>query len=258
MAQNSDKSLPQRIYYNPRVALAICEEIASGKTLVEITDTEGFPSRNAVYRWLTLYPKFFEAYERAKEVSAQSFEDEALAMARILKGQNDFTGTKVQAYNIAMQQLRWSAARRDPKRYGAQSQTAGIAVAAKIEINTTLNLGQDGAAIDSKTSVYTVEVDMQRQVDELDGPARAASGLEAEVIDLEDGDYVEMPSEDEPEGEAFGVPTERQDKALVDYKPRGRPRGPANKRHKSPGAAARTARIYAEKEIKKNSKKSDT
>lgn len=150
-----DRKLP--IKYEPEIALRIAEEIAGGKTLVEVAALDGIPTRTTIYRWLAVYPKFFDAYERAREVSAQSFEDEALQMARDLAGPNDFTGTKVQAYNIAMQQLRWSAARRDKARYGQQTQ---IVSTVPIQINTTLNLGQEGmpAATDIAQSVYTIDM----------------------------------------------------------------------------------------------------
>lgn len=142
--------------YDEDIALAVVEAIASGRTLVDISSDAGMPTRQTIYRWLSLQPKFFDAYERAKELSAQSFEDEALEMARDLKGQNDFTGTKVQAYNIAMGQLRWSASRRDKTRYGQQIQTA---TAVPIQITTTLNLGQpgQGPATSEETSIYHVE-----------------------------------------------------------------------------------------------------
>lgn len=174
------------VKYSPEIALAICEAIASGKTLSNIVDDDNMPSRQTIYRWLTVYPKFFSAYERAREVAAQSFEDEALDMARKLAGPNDFTGTKVQAFNIAMQQLRWSAARRDPKRYGQTvNNTAGIA----IQINTTLNLGQDGkAAVDDNTSGYTIEYTVPATNAETDEDPDEVERItqRAEVVETDD------------------------------------------------------------------------
>lgn len=226
-----------RTPYEPEIALAICELIADGKTLVEVTDMEGMPARATVYRWLSAFPKFFDAYERAREVSAQSFEDEALRYARELTHANDFTGTKVQAYNIAMQQLRWSASRRDPQRYG-QKQITNTTV--PIQITTSLNLGQEGmgAPQDIAKSVYTVEATVAVgsgfiEGDEADNVERlVASG---EVLDLE-------PAGEENDALAFGVP-EKQKQDLHVPKP-GRPR----KRHKTPGGTAKTIKAYTKKE----------
>lgn len=234
-----------RTTYSPELALRICEAIADGQTLVEIGQQDGMPNRQTIHRWLAVYPKFFDAYERSREVSAQSFEEEALLMARILKNSNDFTGTKVQAYNIAMQQLRWSASRRDKTRYGQQQN--GVSVV-PIQINTTLNLGQAGmgAATDNATSIYTVEATVGAvpmfedgyeadNVERLDGKPR--------LIDLE-------PEGDEDEASAWGLPkdeteqlSEPKPKPVPVKRPKALPKG-----HKSPAAMAQTARIYSQKE----------
>lgn len=242
-----ERRLP--VPYAPEIAVEICDLIANGKTLVEIADTPGLPTRQTIYRWLTLYPKFFDAYERAKEISAQSLEDEALEMARTLKGANDFTGTKVQAYNIAMQQLRWSAARRDKTRYGQQVQGQ---TTVPIQINTTLNLGQAGqpVATDIAQSIYTVEATVTVGNGETSGYDEdnvETLSAEGEVLDLtaEPGDTDKLP---------FGLPeTDRQEL----HRPKsGRPVGSKNKRsaHKSPAAAQRSALAYAEKERKRLAK----
>lgn len=241
-----NRKLP--VKYEPGLALAICELIAEGKTLVDIAATDGMPSRNTIYRWLSVYPKFFDAYERAKEISAQSLEEEALLMARNLKNANDFTGTKVQAYNYAMQQLRWSAARRDPKRYGQQSGN-GTAIV-PIQINTTLNLGQDGQppAVDTQASVYTIEYEVQTGSPDTDDEPR--------VLPPEPVEEVAMTEDNEPMG--FGLPpTETQQ---LYNPPKGRPKGTAKGvagRRKSAAATARSARNYAQAEARRLAKKKE-
>lgn len=181
-----------RVSYNPAIALRICEEIASGLTVTELVRLDGMPSRPTLYRWLTLYPKFFEAFERARELSAQSFEDEAIDMARSLSGPNDFTGTKVRAYDVAMGQLRWSAARRDPQRYG-QKQLGPQAMS--VQIVTTLNLGQNGGGTptDTQDSIFTIDLTVPVVPDVVEGDTDIPLGsLPAETahleIDLEAGD----------------------------------------------------------------------
>lgn len=221
-----------KIGYDHDVALAICELVASGKTLRNVSKRAGFPSRPTIYRWLTLNPKFFDAYERAKELSAQSFEDEALDMARELREPNEFTGTKVQAYNIAMGQLRWSAARRDKTRYGQQVQTT---TTVPIQINTTLNLGQEGQgpATSDTTSIYTVEASISLgptpEEYERDQEALTFEGLTSEgtVLDLN-------PEPDDNTDTVPEPPTAKRQPRL-------------GKRHKSPAMAAATAQRYAKR-----------
>lgn len=222
------------VKYSFEVAEALLIAIAEGKTLVEIANDPEMPSRNTIYRWLTQYPKFFDAYERAKEVSAQSLEDEALIIARNLSGTNDYTGVKVTALNYAMQQLRWSAARRDPARYG---QKVDGATTIPIQINTTLNLGQDGqpAATDNTTSVYHVEAVVQVAPRQYDTP------------DTDDDRPLTIDAEpEEPTPAAFDPPvTEAQQ--LVRGKP-GRPVGSRQGPHKSAKATKATITRNAKKE----------
>jgi len=241
MPQNViDKKL--RVTYTPEVALKICELVAAGETILDIGERDDMPSRQTIHRWLSVYPKFFDAMERAKEVSAWSFEEEALGMARKLKDANDFTGTKVQAYNIAMQQLRWSASRRDKARYGQQA-TAGDTIV-PIQINTTLNLGQEGqpAPSDIAQSVYTVEVEVQAR-----NPF--TQGYDEDTVDeiSREGEVLDLTAEEGENGPiGFGLPeTETQQ---LHNPPPGRPRKPRRKPgHKSPAQTARTKTLLAKK-----------
>lgn len=230
------------VAYTPDIALKICEMIADGMTMVEICEKDDMPARKTVYQWLTRYPKFFDAYERAKELSAQSLEEEALMMARTLKGANDFTGTKVQAYNIAMGQLRWSAARRDKTRYGQS--TPSVSTTIPIVINTSLNLGQDGQPpTAAEESIYTIRTEVTTsQLQDPDEPTTI------------EGEYTEEGIEDEAANDdnAFGVPDKVAPSGLGKRNV-GRPKG-TRKGHKSARATASTARNYAEAERKRLAK----
>lgn len=233
------------VAYTAEIALKICELIAEGKTMVDICASDDMPARKTVYEWLTRYPKFFDAYERAKELSAQSLEEEALLMARTLKNAHDFTGTKVQAYNIAMGQLRWSAARRDKNRYGQS--TPSVSTTIPIVINTSLNLGQEGPPSETEQSIYTinVEVPTSQLQDEEEPPTI-------------DGEYTSEGIEDEPANDdnAFGVPEKVAPSGLGKRnvgRPKGTNKGVIGKR-KSARSAELTARTYAAAERKRLAK----
>lgn len=240
-----------RVTYSPEVALKICELVASGETIMDIGGRDDMPSRQTIHRWLSVYPKFFDAMERAKEVSAWSFEEEALGMARVLKNANDFTGTKVQAYNIAMQQLRWSASRRDKARYGQQATVGNTTV--PIQINTTLNLGQEGqpAPSDIAQSVYTVEV-------EVNAGNPFTEGYDEDTVEevIREGEVLDLSANgDEDTAIGFGLP-DHEEQQLHNPKP-GRPRkSPRKPGHKSPAATKRTATMLAKKAAA--AKKEDT
>ena len=229
------------VQYSFEVAEALLIAVAEGKTLTEIAKQPDMPSRKTIYKWLTQYPKFFDAYERAKEVSAQSLEDEALTIARNLQGSNDYSGVKVTALNYAMQQLRWSAARRDPARYG---QKAEAVTTIPIQINTSLNLGQEGQppASDNHQSVYHVEAVVEVRPTDAD-----TSDADDDPLTLE-GELA--PDADADETGVFEAPAEQ----TTDLKQRGKPGRPVGSRqgpHKSPRRAAATATRYANKKKEK-------
>jgi hypothetical protein len=127
--------------YQKDIAIKFLDFVAEGKTVKEIAAMDGMPTRQTLYRWLTLYKEFNQAYWAAKELSAAALEDDALSIARKLCDANEYTGTRIQAFKEAMVQFRWSAARRDPKRYGGAAPTTAVTV--PVQINTTLNLNTD-------------------------------------------------------------------------------------------------------------------
>lgn len=148
--------------YTPQVALRICEKVAQGETLSDILQPGvGLPSRATFYRWLIQYPELARAYSTAREMSAFSMDEEALDLAREIR-RNPGTAIRVRAYEVAMNQLRWSATRRNPKVF---SDRAAISLTVPIQINTGLDLGQgslpsvvgpDGKTI-SEVDIYKVE-----------------------------------------------------------------------------------------------------
>lgn len=143
--------------YSPELALGICERIMNGETLTEICKERGLPSRETFRRWCMLYDSLKRAYDAARELSAQSLEEEALDMARTLKGPNTFTSQRIRAYQVAMEQLRWSASRRDPARYGNQN-TPTLTV--PIQINTNLDLGGEAQIADGQ-HIFKIEAQIE-------------------------------------------------------------------------------------------------
>lgn len=151
--------------YDANVCLQILERVAAGETLEAICSDPDLPSRATFWRWCVAHPELNRAYNAARELSAQSFEDMALAMAKTLREPNDFTGTKVRAFEVAMAQYRWSAARRDPGRYGQQNTPTLIV---PIQINTTLDLGSLAAGGNS-TKEYPDIYEIEAKVDAPEG-----------------------------------------------------------------------------------------
>lgn len=142
--------------YNPELALAIVERIAQGETLNAIcAKGTGLPHPSTFRRWVGLYPELSKAYSGAREVSAHSLEEEALDIARELNGPNrkKLTPTEIRALDVALDQLRWSAVRRNPKAY---SERGAMHITVPIQINTSLDLA--GPKV---TDVYTISANVE-------------------------------------------------------------------------------------------------
>lgn len=95
-------------------------------------------------RMMTKYPDLGKAYQEARRISAHSFEDKALELADKLAGEHNYTGTGVRAVEVAMNQYRWSAARRNPTEY-AEAGANKVSLVVPIQINSSLNLAEPGA-----------------------------------------------------------------------------------------------------------------
>lgn len=184
--------------FAPELAQTILAKVADGATLREIAKLPGMPTKSTIQRWIMKYPELAQAWKVAREMSASSFEDEALDMARQLKNQTDWTGTKVRSHEVAMAQFRWSASHRDPAQFG---QTATPQIVVPVQINTTLDLGQPGAEKAAATLSTTYDIaakfakDYTAQDEKIEGTddtMEPGAGVEAET-DVLDFDLPEQP-----------------------------------------------------------------
>lgn len=190
--------------YTPSRAARVLELVAEGRSpreVAAILEAEepgiGF-SIHTINNWRISYKEFGLLYEDAWAASAQNLEGEALDIARELIAEGAaHTGTGVKAREVAMNQMKWSAGRRDRRRYGDTAQTVSIV---PIQINTTLNLG-DGAELGSQTATpYEVAARIEKEGPEAN-PFTIAAGVEdAEVVDWDPDDEVSGdPADEKPE-----------------------------------------------------------
>jgi Bacteriophage Sf6, terminase small subunit-like len=150
--------------YDPHIALQIVERVAEGETLGKIcTLKNSMPARQTFMKWMAREPSLRKAYMGARELSALAMEEEALDGARDLKDA-PMTANMVRAAEIAINQLRWSAARRDPKNYGDKGLASTIV---PIHISTTLNMG-DGVKQQASEipDIYTIDITPEQEPEE--------------------------------------------------------------------------------------------
>lgn len=143
--------------YDPNIALEIVQRIASGETLTKICAKTAQPKtihRDTFLHWVATVPELKMAYHAALEMSAVSFEEEAIDEARAIS-QSPGSTQKIAARNTLISQLRWSAARRNPTKYSDKGQTN---IVVPVQINTTLDLGKQSSALQvEEPDIYKIK-----------------------------------------------------------------------------------------------------
>lgn len=114
--------------FNDKLAAAICEQLAEGKSLRTICEAPGMPNRATVFRWLAdeKYQVFRDQYARAREAQADLLAEEILEIAD--DGRNDTYvdeegKQRTDHEAVARSRLRvdarkWLASKMAPKKYG--------------------------------------------------------------------------------------------------------------------------------------------
>lgn len=164
--------------YDPANALVICQGISEGKTLKEICTAEsGLVSAHTFQKWCKLFPAVQQAYQSARQLSAQAFEEKALGLAEGLATGNQ-TAQEIRAREVAMGQWRWSAAKRDPATYGEK---APVNMIVPVQIITSLALtpGALAQATGQGEDIYNIDMSqLPQDPEEIIVPA-------ADLVELE-------------------------------------------------------------------------
>lgn len=112
--------------YTPELAQKICDLIRDGYSERKICMMADMPPLRTLQEWKDKYPEFLQQSARAREESAEKFNDELMELqhelhreleARLVTGQ-DFPKGAVEAYKALMQEKARQAAWRDDTRYG--------------------------------------------------------------------------------------------------------------------------------------------
>jgi len=135
--------------------LTVLEHLVQGKTLEEAGVDTGFLLR------VMKDPALGLVYARAREMSSYAMEEEALVRLRNAQG-TKMPATELRALDLLVQQLRWSAIKRNPSVY---SEKAAVNVTVPIQINTTLDMGDSAAnATKEFPNIYEVTVETRRDI----------------------------------------------------------------------------------------------
>lgn len=143
--------------------MEVIERLTVGQDLATIERFPHLPAKETFLLWLVKEPQLALAYAKAREISAYALEEEALSLLRQLKGQ-PLTPAQAKGMDMLVQQLRWSAEKRNP---GVFSKQAAVAVQIPIQINTSLDLGEQGpgAGTAEFPNIYELKADAIQVVD---------------------------------------------------------------------------------------------
>jgi hypothetical protein len=106
-----------------KVADAICEGIAQGKSLVTILKKKGMPSYTRVMVWLQEDEEFRDRYARARADQSDYLADEILAIADATTTAKD--SVAVQAARLQIDSRKWIAAKLKPQKYSERMTHVG-------------------------------------------------------------------------------------------------------------------------------------
>ena len=99
----------------PELIDEICAWIASGKSLHSFCREHDDVNISTVMRWVSEDEAFRERYERAREASADSHYDRIVSLSEEVLSSPLVDHNR---YKIAIDAMKWTAARMKPKKYG--------------------------------------------------------------------------------------------------------------------------------------------
>lgn len=225
--------------YDAVAAMKVIERIADGELLKDICnpkDPDAPVSKSTFMRWVANVPELAKAYAAAQQISALSFEEEAIDAARRIRNAPG-SAANVSAANTFISQMRWSATRRNPTKYSDKGNTA---VVVPVNISSTLNLGNAKQNIDVEIpDMYTISFTPD-----------SAPAKEAEV---EEGEYTEITHEEAKKDILAMVPEVAKNDGVI-RKPKFVPKSPRGpqKRVLVPGHIKDAQRAAKKAEKEKN------
>ena len=105
--------------YTPELADHICRRLAIGDSMRKVCSDPEMPDITTVFKWIREKPEFAQQYARAKDESAHAHSERILEV--IDKVLNEEVNPN--AARVALDALKWTAARMQPKRYGDRVDT---------------------------------------------------------------------------------------------------------------------------------------
>ena len=117
--------------YNDAVVNEICKRIAGGESLNSICKDDHLPTMSCVLLWVVdgKHPLFFDKYRKAREAQGLFDGDRLRDIIQIMID----GGLEPSAAKVAIDALKWTAARNMPRVYGKKVEEADMTVHDEVE-----------------------------------------------------------------------------------------------------------------------------
>lgn len=115
---------------------AVCEQIAIGKSIPQISSMEGMPDKATIYRWIAKDEEVCDKYTRAKSTGVEVHIDEMLEIAD--------TEEDVNRARLKIDTIKWTASKLKAKKYGDKMDH-------KVEGEMTVNVIQNFSGADNNS-----------------------------------------------------------------------------------------------------------
>jgi hypothetical protein len=139
MAARSRTAKPKpSVAYSPELAVKLCDEMASGKSLGEVCEMAGMPDRHSVRRWVVENAEFRAQYEAARlwwahavaeEINELADQAQEVAEAAAKNGGNP--NAAVAALRVQLENKRWLLSKILPQQYGDRQTTELVGAGGK-------------------------------------------------------------------------------------------------------------------------------
>jgi len=118
--------------YNEEIASEFCRMVAEGKSTRWVCEQDDMPDMSTIYDWKRRHEDFANQYARAMEDRGLSYGDQISDLiSKVLDGKYE-----VDRARLALDGLKWTAARLAPKQYGD-----------KQSVEVTADIGATAAAV---------------------------------------------------------------------------------------------------------------
>ena len=115
---SSQQTPHPRAEYSEELVDRVCDEIAIGRSVKDICDSEGWaPNQDTWYKWMWRHPDVAEKYARAKEAAQHVMAAEMMNIIDQAKGDRKLSDWA----RMKMDAIKWQASKLAPKTFGEKS-----------------------------------------------------------------------------------------------------------------------------------------